>query len=79
MLMLLSKAGGGLNRFDSRSDIQVWAPIQRWLSKKGFDFILTLEDDSTDEEIFAVLPRQAYSIHVEPLRVTLDRTCMALG
>jgi trehalose 6-phosphate synthase/phosphatase len=32
--------------------------------QKGFDFILALGDDSTDQEMFAVLPRQAYSIHV---------------
>ncbi len=39
---------------------------------KWLCFLLALGDDSTDEEIFAVLPRQAYSIHVESLRVTLN-------
>jgi trehalose 6-phosphate synthase/phosphatase len=70
MLMPLSKPGGDLNRFDSRSDVQLSrgskvieirnagidkGPVQRWLSRMGFDFILALGDDSTDEEMFAVL------------------------
>ena len=29
-----------------------------------FDFILALGDDSTDEEMFSVLPDWAYTIHV---------------
>lgn len=36
---------------------------QRWL-KHRYDFILALGDDFTDEELFAVTPRGAYSIKV---------------
>ncbi|MBW2038937.1 MAG: bifunctional alpha,alpha-trehalose-phosphate synthase (UDP-forming)/trehalose-phosphatase [Deltaproteobacteria bacterium] len=36
----------------------------RWLSKEKWDFILTIGDDLTDEDIFAVLPESAYSIKV---------------
>ena len=35
-----------------------------WISKKDFDFILTIGDDWTDEELFRVLPKRAYSIRV---------------
>jgi trehalose 6-phosphate synthase/phosphatase len=37
---------------------------QRWLAKGGFDFVLALGDDRTDEDMFAVLPDSAYSIRV---------------
>jgi trehalose 6-phosphate synthase/phosphatase len=37
---------------------------QRWLSKSSFDFILATGDDRTDEDMFAALPREAYSIRV---------------
>lgn len=36
---------------------------QRWL-KNNYDFILSLGDDATDEELFAVLTDDAYSIKV---------------
>jgi trehalose-6-phosphatase len=82
MLMLLSKAGEALSRFDSRSVFGYRAidkgPRYNGGYPKGLCFILALGDDSTDEETFAVLPRQAYSIHVESLRVTLNLTCMTL-
>lgn len=36
----------------------------RWLSKRGWDFVLAAGDDRTDEDMFAVLPERAYSIKV---------------
>lgn len=38
--------------------------VLRWISKKKWDFILALGDDFTDEDLFAVLPKSAYSIKV---------------
>jgi len=35
-----------------------------WLAKKNWDFIIAAGDDYTDEEMFAVLPKEAYSIKV---------------
>ena len=35
-----------------------------WLAKKNWDFIIAAGDDYTDEEMFAVLPEEAYSIKV---------------
>ncbi|MGH7766708.1 MAG: trehalose-phosphatase, partial [Candidatus Binatia bacterium] len=37
---------------------------QRWLAKGGFDFVLAIGDDRTDEDAFGVLPEKAYSIRV---------------
>ena len=37
---------------------------ERWLEKERWGFILTAGDDYTDEEMFAVMPRDAYSIKV---------------
>ena len=37
---------------------------QRWLSKLKWDFILAIGDDRTDEDLFEVLPSNAYSIKV---------------
>jgi trehalose 6-phosphate synthase/phosphatase len=37
---------------------------ETWLKKKKWDFILTAGDDYTDEEMFAVMPENAYSIKV---------------
>ncbi|HEY2986830.1 MAG TPA: bifunctional alpha,alpha-trehalose-phosphate synthase (UDP-forming)/trehalose-phosphatase [Candidatus Binatia bacterium] len=37
---------------------------QRWLAKGGFDFILAIGDDRTDEDMFEVLPDKAYSVRV---------------
>jgi trehalose 6-phosphate synthase/phosphatase len=36
---------------------------QHWLAR-GHDFILALGDDTTDEEMFAVLPQAAYTIRI---------------
>lgn len=35
-----------------------------WLSRKKYDFILALGDDRTDEDLFEVLPKGAYTIKV---------------
>lgn len=35
-----------------------------WLSRRRWDFILAIGDDVTDEDLFAALPDQAYSIKV---------------
>jgi trehalose 6-phosphate synthase/phosphatase len=37
-----------------------------WLAKKSYDFILGLGDDTTDEDLFKILPEHAYSIKVGP-------------
>jgi trehalose 6-phosphate synthase/phosphatase len=36
----------------------------RWISSQKHDFILAIGDDSTDEDLFAILPEDAYSIRV---------------
>jgi trehalose 6-phosphate synthase/phosphatase len=38
--------------------------IQQWLSTNNFDFILAIGDDSTDEDMFNILPPEAYSFRV---------------
>ena len=38
--------------------------VQRWLAKGGFDFVLAIGDDRTDEDMFGILPAKAYSIRV---------------
>ena len=35
-----------------------------WLSKAGYDFILAIGDDRTDEDLFQILPAEAYSLRV---------------
>jgi len=35
-----------------------------FLSKDRFDFILAVGDDLTDEDLFKVLPQEAYSIKI---------------
>ncbi len=37
---------------------------QIWLSRKQYDFVLAVGDDKTDEELFAALPKEAYTIRV---------------
>ncbi len=37
---------------------------ENWLSKNKWDYILAIGDDVTDEDMFAVLPKNAYSIKV---------------
>jgi len=38
--------------------------LKSWISEGGFDFILAVGDDSTDEDMFRVLPETAYSLKV---------------
>jgi len=35
-----------------------------WISRQSWDFILAAGDDSTDEDLFGILPKDAYSIKV---------------
>ena len=35
-----------------------------WIKKQDWDFLLAVGDDYTDEEMFAAMPEQAYSIRV---------------
>jgi trehalose 6-phosphate synthase/phosphatase len=44
------------------------AAARYWLSKRNFDFVLAIGDDTTDEEMFAALPATTYSFHVGPSR-----------
>ncbi len=37
---------------------------QKWLGQGGFDFVLALGDDRTDEDMFAVLPERAYAVRI---------------
>jgi trehalose 6-phosphate synthase/phosphatase len=37
---------------------------ERWVGKGGYDFVLAIGDDRTDEDTFAILPERAYSIRV---------------
>ncbi len=36
----------------------------KWLARSKWDFILAIGDDRTDEDLFGILPRDAYSIRV---------------
>jgi trehalose 6-phosphate synthase/phosphatase len=36
----------------------------KWISKKRWDLIVAIGDDWTDEDVFAILPKSAYSIKV---------------
>lgn len=40
------------------------AAASLWLSQQSYDFILSIGDDSTDEDLFAILPETAFSIRV---------------
>jgi trehalose 6-phosphate synthase/phosphatase len=40
------------------------AAVQNWLSKRTYDFILSMGDDRTDEDVFKVLKEDAISIRV---------------
>jgi trehalose 6-phosphate synthase/phosphatase len=37
---------------------------QRWISRQGWDFLLGMGDDWTDEDTFSVLPPTAWSIKI---------------
>jgi trehalose 6-phosphate synthase/phosphatase len=38
--------------------------VSRWLARQNWDFILSIGDDWTDEDMFSALPEGAYSIRV---------------
>lgn len=46
------------------SGIDKGSAAMKWLGKPDWDFILSIGDDKTDEDMFAVLPDTAYSIKV---------------
>ena len=50
--------------------------VTHWLGKESYDFILSIGDDWTDEDMFSVLPKNAYSIkigyHLSHARFTID-------
>ena len=37
---------------------------ERWILKGGYDFVLAIGDDRTDEDTFGILPARAYAIRV---------------
>lgn len=48
-----------------QSSVNKGRAAQRWLTEKpGYDFILAIGDDVTDEDLFAALPESAHSIKV---------------
>ncbi len=46
------------------ADVNKGVAVRRWLDEGGWDFILAAGDDWTDEDMFKVLPSNAYSIKV---------------
>jgi len=61
----------GLNVLDGNKVIEVRIPgidkgsaAHKWLSGKNWEFIMAVGDDRTDEDMFAVMPEQAYTIKV---------------
>ncbi len=52
------------------SEINKGHAVLKWLSKDNWDFILSVGDDVTDEDMFSVMPENTYSI-----KVGLDPTC----
>jgi len=44
--------------------------VMKWISKNDWDFVLSVGDDVTDEDMFSVMPENAYSI-----KVGLQLTC----
>lgn len=50
----------------TNADIDKGRAASRWIAKKEWDFVLAIGDDLTDEDIFGVLPKTAYSIKVGP-------------
>jgi trehalose 6-phosphate synthase/phosphatase len=45
-------------------DINKGRASEFWISEQSWDFLLAAGDDYTDEEMFAILPNEAYSIKV---------------
>ena len=46
------------------SEINKGRAVMKWISKNHWDFILSVGDDVTDEDMFSVMPENAYSIKV---------------
>lgn len=46
------------------SEINKGHAVMKWISKNNWDFILSIGDDVTDEDMFSILPDSAYSIKV---------------
>ncbi|NQV13547.1 MAG: bifunctional alpha,alpha-trehalose-phosphate synthase (UDP-forming)/trehalose-phosphatase [Parcubacteria group bacterium] len=46
------------------ADINKGRIASRWLDKRRWDFILAIGDDRTDEDMFSVMPKSAYTIKV---------------
>jgi trehalose 6-phosphate synthase/phosphatase len=38
--------------------------VSRWLSRRHYDFILAAGDDSSDEDVFAMLPEDCCTVRV---------------
>ncbi len=47
-----------------QSGIDKGRAVSRWLSGAAFDFMLAVGNDSSDEDLFAILPRGAYTFRV---------------
>jgi trehalose 6-phosphate synthase/phosphatase len=47
-----------------RTGVDKGRAVARWLLRNGWDFILAIGDDYTDEDMFGALPAEAYSIKV---------------
>lgn len=45
-------------------DIDKGTAAKRWLSKAVWDFVLAAGDDTTDEDLFAAMPPDAYTIKI---------------
>ena len=45
-------------------DINKGMAASHWIAKKEWDFVLAIGDDQTDEDVFSILPKTAYSIEV---------------
>lgn len=64
-------AANNLDILDGNKVIEVRIPgvdkgsaAQKWMSHKSWDFVMAIGDDKTDEDMFAVMPDEAYSIKV---------------
>jgi trehalose 6-phosphate synthase/phosphatase len=48
------------------ADITKGVAVHRWLTKGTYDFILAIGDDRTDEDLFAAIPKEGYTMKVGP-------------
>ncbi len=56
-----------------QSNVNKGRAAQRWLSDDGYDFIMGIGDDVTDEDLFGAMPEGSYSIKVGPAAQTKAR------